>query len=73
MSDLIKKLRSDSIYKEALKAVKDVDDRKKIIFIVESFLSDFENSLKPLQSAIEHDPIVREEMQSLLFNNESEK
>lgn len=72
MSDLIKKLRSDVIYRDALKAVKDLDDRKRIIYITESFLKDFELTISKAKSIVENNPAAQNELRTLLFNDVNE-
>ena len=70
-NELIEKLKNDVVYREALKAVKNTDDRKKIMYITESFLNDFQNSLSSLKEKIATNPELVQELRMALSQKET--
>ena len=61
--DFLKKLRSDPLYQNALKAAKTPEEKKRIIATTEAFVSQFADVLAPLIQRAETDPLFREQMQ----------
>ncbi len=61
--DLIKRLRNDPMYRDALKLAKTDEERRRIMATAEGFLSGFIDSLLPLANKIAQDPEFASQLQ----------
>lgn len=68
--DVLKQLRSDPLYKSALKAAKTDEERRRIIATTEAFVGQFADALLPIINKAESDPLFREQLQRSLVSGE---
>lgn len=60
--DFIKRLREDSLYKQALAKAKDDKERAAIAALVEGMVGDFAEKLGPIAERVQHDPAFAEQL-----------
>lgn len=64
--ELIKRLRADPTYRQALKMARNDAERRRIIATAEGFLSTFVDSLTPVAGRIAQDPVFASQLQQAL-------
>jgi len=64
--ELIKRLRNDPMYLEALKMAQTDEERRRIIALTEGFLSSFVDSMTPLAAKAASDPAYAEKLREAL-------
>lgn len=64
--DLIKKLRANPMYREALRMARNDDERRRIIATTEGFLSSFVDSFSPIVNRAGNDPAFASQLQEAM-------
>lgn len=64
--DLIKKLRADPMYREALRMARNDAERRRIIATAEGFLATFVESLSPVINRAQNDPKFATQLQEAI-------
>lgn len=67
--ELLKRLRNDPTYRDALKMAKTGEERQRVIAVAEGFLSQFFDSVSPIASHIKQDPAATTQLVEALNGN----
>lgn len=65
--ELIKRLRADPLYRDALKMAQTDAERRRIIATTEGFLASFVESMSPIASQIGQDPQMAAQLQDAIM------